>query len=94
MGRTCEFQRDVLSVVDHHDMNTIDPRLRRPRTHVADTVDYSRRWPSLSLVVDSFLRVVRWMLAAPSQWIRDLGSSTHLGPDPEQVIGRRTGVRT
>jgi len=48
----------------------------------------------LSLVVDSFLRVVRWMLAAPSRWIRDLGSSTHLGPDPEQVIGRRTGVRT
>lgn len=94
MVRTCEFPRDLLSIVDHRIMNTLDARFRRPRTHVTDTVDDSRQWPQLSLVVDRFLGVIRWMLAAAGAWIRDLGSSTQLGPDPEQVTGRRTGVRT
>jgi hypothetical protein len=31
--------------------------------------------------------------ASGSAWLRDVRSSTHLGPDPEQVIGRQTGAR-
>jgi hypothetical protein len=75
-------------------MNTIDSRFSRPSTPIPDTVDLSRRWPSLSLIVDSVLGVARWIVVRAGWWIRDLGSSTQLGPDPEQVAGRQTGART
>ena len=32
--------------------------------------------------------------ASESGWLRGVRSSTQLGPDPEQVIGRQTGART
>jgi hypothetical protein len=75
-------------------MNTIDPRFCRPTTQAADTVDPSRRWPSLSLIVQFVQGVAGWMLASPGGWIRDLGTSIQLGPDPERVTGRATGART
>ena len=79
---------------DHRIMNTIDSRRYRPRTHVADTVDVSRPRASLSLHVDSMLQVARRMRSTAGGWLRDLGSSTQLGPDAERVLGRATGART
>lgn len=75
-------------------MNTIDPRSRPSTTQVADPVDLAHRQPSLSLIVDSVQGHAGWMLATAGGWIRDLGSSTQLGPDPEQATGRATGART
>ena len=92
--RSCQFPPVSLSVVDHRIMNTIDPRLRSPQPHVAEAVGPSRQWPSLSLIVDFVLGVARWVLVSAGGRIRDIGSSTQLGPDPEQVTGRATGART
>jgi hypothetical protein len=92
-GRTCQFPPIAVFVVDHRAMDTIDPRFR-PTTPVADTVDVARRWPSLSLIVDSVQGIAGWMLVSAGGWVRDVGSSTQLGPDPEQVTGRATGART
>lgn len=91
--RTCEFHRVALPVVDHGVMITLDSHFGHAHD-AADTGNDPERWPSLSLVVDPLLGVVRWMLTAAGRWIRNLGSPTQLGPDPEQQTGRETGVRT
>jgi hypothetical protein len=94
MVRSCEFSRYVLSTTDHRVMNTHDPRLHGPSAQVAALIDDSRRWPSPSLLTDAIRGVVGGLLAAAGRWLRDLGSATQLGPDPEQVTGRETGLRT
>jgi hypothetical protein len=75
-------------------MNSNDTRLRLRGAHAADSIDYSGRWPSLALLADAILGAAGAMRAGVAGWLRDLGSSTQLGPDAEQVIGRTTGART
>ena len=65
-------------------------------TTIGDTLAWRFRRPSASISepnAETSRRIKTHEPSSPRR-VRDWASSTQLGPDPEQVIGRKTGART
>ena len=83
--------RSHKGTLDNQIMDTNDVHFLRHRAHGGDNIGRPR---SFSLIAGSFRTAIEAALAAVRGWFRGLAESTHLGPVPEQVIGRKTGART